>query len=90
VWARKTHRRGQFWHQSFDILTESLDDLRPIAEQDVDLLRAVGLYGNVKAPSYLVKASINQKLKIKNWLSKHSGVLNKKLVVIHAPFTLEI
>jgi heptosyltransferase-3 len=83
--ARKTHRRGQFWHQSFDILTESLDDLRPIAEQDVDLLRAVGLYGNVKAPSYLVKASINQKSKIKNWLSKHSVVSNKKLVVIHAP-----
>ena len=83
--ARKTHRRGQFWHQSFDILTESLDDIRPIAEQDVDLLRAVGLYGNVKAPSYLVKASINQKSKIKNWLSKHSVVLNKKLVVIHAP-----
>ena len=83
--ARRTHRRGQFWHQSFDILTESLDDIRPIAEQDVDLLRAVGLYGNVKAPSYLVKASINQKSKIKNWLSKHSVVLNKKLVVIHAP-----
>ena len=83
--ARKTHRRGQFWHQSFDILTESLDDLRPIAEQDVDLLRAAGLYGKVKAPSYLVKASINQKSKIKNWLSKHSVVSNKKLVVIHAP-----
>ena len=83
--ARKTHRRGQFWHQSFDILTESLDDIRPIAEQDVDLLRAVGLYGNVKAPSYLVKASINKKSKIKNWLSKHSVVSNKKLVVIHAP-----
>ena len=83
--ARRTHRRGQFWHQSFDILTESLDDIRPIAEQDVDLLRAVGLYGNVKAPSYLVKASINQKSKIKNWLSKHSVVSNKKLVVIHAP-----
>jgi heptosyltransferase-3 len=83
--ARKTHRRGQFWHQSFDILTESLDDIRPIAEQDVDLLRAVGLYSNVKAPSYLVKASINQKSKIKNWLSKHSVISNKKLVVIHAP-----
>ena len=83
--ARKTHRRGQFWHQSFDILTESLDDIRPIAEQDVDLLRAVGLYGNVKAPSYLVKASINQKSKIKNWLSKKSIASNKRLVVFHAP-----
>lgn len=83
--ARKTYRRGQFWHQSFDILTESLDDVRPIAEQDVDLLRAVGLYGNVKAPSYLVKASINQKSKIKTWLSKQSISLKQKLVVVHAP-----
>ena len=83
--ARKTHRRGQFWHQSFDILTESLDDVRPIAEQDVDLLRAVGLYGNAKAPSYLVKPSAKQKLKIKNWRSKKSITSNKKLVVIHAP-----
>jgi heptosyltransferase-3 len=83
--ARKTHRRGQFWHQSFDILTESLDDVRPIAEQDVDLLRALGLYGNAKAPSYLVKPSAKQKLKIKNWLSKKSITSNKKLVVIHAP-----
>lgn len=83
--ARKTHRRGQFWHQSFDILAESLDDVRPIAEQDVDLLRAVGLYGNSKAPSYLVKTSLDQKSKIKKWLSKHSVFLDKKLVVIHAP-----
>jgi heptosyltransferase-3 len=83
--GRKTHRRGRFWHQSFDVLTESLDDIRPIAEQDVDLLRAAGLYGQVKAPSYLVKPSAKQKLKIKNWLSKKSITSNKKLVVIHAP-----
>jgi len=83
--SRKTHRRGRFWHQSFDVLTESLDDIRPIAEQDVDLLRAAGLYGSVKAPSYLVKPSVKQKLKIKNWLSKKSVTSNKKLVVIHAP-----
>ena len=83
--ARKTHRRGQFWHQSFDVLSESLDDLRLIVEQDVDLLRAAGLYGSVKAPSYLVKPSVKQKLKIKNWLFKHSVISNKKLVVIHAP-----
>jgi heptosyltransferase-3 len=83
--GRKTHRRGRFWHQSFDVLTESLDDIRPIAEQDVDLLRAAGLYGTVKAPSYLVKPSVKQKLKIKNWLSKKSVASHKKLVVIHAP-----
>ena len=83
--ARKTHRRGQFWHQSFDVLSESLDDLRLIVEQDVDLLRAAGLYGSAKAPSYLVKPSVKQKLKIKNWLFKKSVSSKKKLVVIHAP-----
>ena len=83
--GRKTHRRGRFWHQSFDVLTECLDDIRPIAEQDVDLLRAAGLYGTVKAPSYLVKPSVKQKLKIKNWLSKKSVASYKKLVLIHAP-----
>ena len=83
--ARKTHRRGQFWHQSFDALAESLDDLRPIVEQDVDLLRAVKLFNSKKAPPYLVRPSSKQRAKIKSWLSQKSISANKKLVVIHAP-----
>ena len=83
--ARKTHRRGQFWHQSFDSLAESLDDLRPIVEQDVDLLRAVKLFNSKKAPPYLVRPSSKQRAKIKSWLSQKSISANKKLVVIHAP-----
>ena len=83
--ARKTHRRGQFWHQSFDLLAESLDDLRPIVEQDVDLLRAVKLFNSKKAPPYLVRPSSKQRAKIKSWLSQKSISANKKLVVIHAP-----
>ncbi len=83
--GRKTHRRGQFWHQSFDVLTECLDDVRPIAEQDVDLLRATNLFKSQKAPPYLVKPSLKQKSKVGNWLIKQSVVRNKKLVVIHAP-----
>jgi heptosyltransferase-3 len=83
--ARKTHRRGLFWHKSFDVLTETLDDVRPIVEQDVDLLRAADLYDKIKAPPYFVKPSLKQKTKIKTWLSKASISFNKKLVVIHAP-----
>jgi heptosyltransferase-3 len=83
--GRKTHRRGSFWHNSFDVLTESLDDLRPIVEQDVDLLRATNLYPSQKAPPYLVKPSLKQKTKIKKWLSQKTISFNKKLVVIHAP-----
>ena len=83
--GRKTHRRGQFWHQSFDVLTEGLDDLRSIVEQDVDLLRAVDLYKLKKAPPYLVRPSSKQVHNIKTWLSQKSISANKKLVVIHAP-----
>ena len=83
--GRKTHRRGHFWHQSFDILTESLDDVRPIAEQDVDLLRATNLYKSQKAPPYLIKSSLKQKSKVKTWLSKQLISLKQKLVVVHAP-----
>ena len=83
--GRKTHRRGQFWHKSFDVLTESLDDVRPIVEQDVDLLRAVNLFTSKKAPPYLVKPSLKQATKIKTWLSQHSISSKKKLIVIHAP-----
>ena len=83
--ARKTHRRGLFWHRSFDVLTESLNDLRPIVEQDVDLLRAADLYKSKKAPPYLVRPSLKQSTKIKSWLSQKSISITKKLVVIHAP-----
>ncbi len=83
--GRKTHRRGQFWHQSFNALAECLDDFRPIAEQDVDLLRAVKLFNSKKAPPYLVRPSSKQRAKIKSWLSRKSILANKKLVVIHAP-----
>ena len=83
--GRKTHRRGQFWHESFDVLTECLDDERPIAEQDVDLLRAANLFTSKKAPPYLVKPSLKHVSKIKAWLFRHAISSKKKLVVIHAP-----
>jgi heptosyltransferase-3 len=83
--ARKTHRRGQFWHQSFDVLSESLDDVRPMAEQDVDLLRASHLFQSQKAPPYLIKPSLTQKSKVKTWLLKQSISIKQKLVVVHAP-----
>jgi ADP-heptose:LPS heptosyltransferase len=83
--GRKTHRRGQFWHESFDFLTKDLDDVRPIADQDVDLLRVVNLFKSPKAPPYLVKSSLKQKLKIRAWLAQQSIPSNKKLVIIHAP-----
>ncbi len=83
--GRKTERRGRFWHQSFDVLSEPLDDIRPIAEQDVDLLRAVDLFKSKKAPPYLMQPSLKHKTKIRAWLNQQSIKLNKNLVLIHAP-----
>jgi heptosyltransferase-3 len=83
--ARKTHRRGLFWHRSFDVLTESLDDVRAIVEQDVDLIRAADLFKSKKAPPYLVRPSLKNRTKIRSWLSQKSISSKKKLVVIHAP-----
>ena len=48
--SRKTGRRGYFWHQSFDFLAPELDTERPMAEQDVELLRSSNLYKKSSAP----------------------------------------
>jgi heptosyltransferase-3 len=62
-----------------------LDDVRPIVEQDIDLLRAANLFTSKKAPPYLVKPSLKHVSKIKTWLSRHAISPKKKLVIIHAP-----
>jgi heptosyltransferase-3 len=80
--ARETSRRGKFWHQSFDLIALFKDN-RPIAEQDVDLIRAAGLYQKKEAPSYQIDAPQKNQLKIKKWLQAHH-ISKNKLIVIHA------
>jgi len=82
--SRKTHRRGYFWHNSFNFLAPILDHERPMAEQDVDLLRAANLYKKLIAPGYELNIHLTQKNKIKAWLTRHEISLKNKLVVIHA------
>jgi heptosyltransferase-3 len=82
--ARYTDRRGSFWHQSFNFLAPQLDHERPIAEQDVDLLRAAHLYKKSSAPAYDLTIHKNQKNKVNRWLKSHHIHQNNKLVVIHA------
>jgi len=82
--SRQTDRRGAFWHQSFNFLAPMLDSKRPIAEQDVDLLRAVNLYKKSSAPAYELNISHLQKAKVNTWLKKHDIHSKNKLVVIHA------
>jgi len=82
--SRHTDRRGSFWHQSFDYLAPKLDHERPIAEQDVDLLRSANLYKKTAAPAYELNINHKEKNKVSAWLKSH-GIQEKiKLVVIHA------
>jgi len=82
--SRQTDRRGAFWHQSFNFLAPTLDSERPMAEQDVDLLRSANLYKKSVAPAYELNISSLQKNKVNAWLKKHDMHLKNKLVVIHA------
>ena len=82
--SRRTLRRNAFWHRSFNFLVPSLDQLRPMAEQDVDLLRATHLYEKKIAPAYDLNISSTQKNKIRRWLTQRNIFLKRKLVVIHA------
>jgi heptosyltransferase-3 len=82
--ARLTDRRGAFWHQSFDFLAPTVDSERPMAEQDVDLLRSAKLYKKSVAPAYELNISSLQKNRVNAWLKKHDIYVNNKLVVIHA------
>ena len=75
-------RRGKFWHQSFDLIAPFKDN-RPIAEQDVDLLRVAKLYQKTEAPSYQLSSPKKNQLKIKKWLQAQH-ISKNKLIVMHA------
>ena len=80
--AREASRRGPFWHQSFNLIAPFKDN-RPIAEQDVDLLRAANLYQKKEAPSYQLSAPHKNQLRVKKWLQAEQASKNT-LIVIHA------
>ena len=81
--SRRTDSRGSFWHKSFNFLAPALDHERPIAEQDVDLLRSANLYKKISAPAYDLSISSTQKSKLNRWLKNHGMYSTNKLVVIH-------
>lgn len=80
--AREASRRGSFWHQSFDVIAPFQDN-RPVAQQDVDLLRVAHLYKKKEAPPYQLEVPHKNQLRIKQWL-KAQNISKNKLIVIHA------
>ena len=81
--SRKAPRRGSFWHNSFNYLAPELDHIRPMAEQDVDLLRSANIYKKSTAPAYELDISSSQKNKLNTWAYDHGVDFKNKLIVIH-------
>jgi heptosyltransferase-3 len=81
--SRKAPRRGSFWHNSFNYLAPELDHIRPMAEQDVDLLRSANIYKKSTAPAYELDISSSQKNKLNSWAHNQGIDFKNKLIVIH-------
>ena len=81
--ARQSFKRPLFWANSFHFISKvSLRD-RHAAEQDVDLLRRVGLYLKPHAPGYFLDPSPSVCQNIDAWL-KDLDVDSQKLLLVHA------
>ena len=81
--TRQSKKRPQFWSSSFQHIAKLTPTSRPAAEQDVDLLRKIGLYQQPFAPAYQLAVAETDRLAVENWLQTET-VEHKKLIVIHA------
>ena len=86
--SRQSKKRPQFWSNSFQHIAKLTPTSRPAAEQDVDLLRKIGLYNEPFAPAYQLQVAETDKLFVENWLKTEALdsliTAHKKLIVIHA------
>ena len=84
--ARESKKRPTFWSNSFKQIAKATFTKRPAAEQDVDLLRKVGLFNQTVAPRYFLDIPMKANLRIDEWLlANFSSSVTEKLVLIHAP-----
>ncbi len=81
--ARNTLKRSSFWKNSFHCLSKIPPNGRHAAEQDVDLLRRIGLYNQAHAPAYHLEVSDQSDQKVNAWM-EHLKIDGNRLVVIHA------
>ena len=86
--ARQSKKRPQFWSNSFQHIAKLTPTSRPAAEQDVDLLRKIGLYKQPFAPAYQLTVTETDRLFVENWLQTEwlgsQVTAYKKMIVIHA------
>lgn len=83
--TRKNLRRGLWWHSIFTHIELENKDNYPVAERDIDLLRASNHFFGKSAPAYYLKPPQGSIDKIKKFLRKNKVSSNDKLIIIHAP-----
>ena len=84
--AKASKKRPAFWSNSFKQIAKTTLTKRPAAEQDVDLLRKVGLFNQAVAPAYLLDISDQASEKVDAWMQSHVSLTKtSRVVVIHAP-----
>lgn len=82
--ARKIEKRSFFWHKSFNFIANVVSKNRHVAEQDVDLLRKLGLYNYPEAPPYNLKVPTKSKIAIESWIENFRLIKSKKIISIHS------
>jgi len=80
--ARFPKKRPGFWKRSFKQISKVTLTPRPAAEQDVDLIRKVGLYKESIAPSYLLVPKDEDLKRLTEALAVGSN--ERGLILIHA------
>jgi len=84
--ARASKKRPGFWSNSFKQIAKTTLTKRAAAEQDVDLLRKVGLFNQVTAPPYFVDVPDEAIARVEEWLkSNFAASSTQKMLLIHAP-----
>lgn len=84
--AREAKKRPSFWSKSFKLIAKMPITKRAAAEQDVDLLRKVGLFAESMAPAYFLDVSTEATVKVEQWLASSFNMSRvSKVILIHAP-----
>ncbi len=82
--AKHNTKRPKFWFKSFNQIAKLSARARHASEQDVDLLRKVGLYKEAFAPKYAINISSENLSYVRNLLENTSLKLGNKRIVIHS------
>lgn len=82
--AKQSSKRPKFWSRSFDQIAKVSALSRHASEQDVDLLRKVGLYKKAFAPSYSIQILDEDLQYVRNLLLNRDVDFSKRRILLHS------